>query len=116
MIKSLPTLLSLLLILAVSSCKENNTVQNVKSDTFLVDVRTPAEYAGGTVGDAINIPLDEVTQNIDVFKGKSSITVFCQGGVRSGKAKKILESNGIENVINGGGWEDLKKKVNATKN
>ncbi|MFR9165212.1 MAG: rhodanese-like domain-containing protein [Dysgonomonas sp.] len=76
-------------------------------DTFLVDVRTPEEYAEGYVEGSINIPLDSVEDNLDKFEGKKNIVVFCHSGKRSAIAKKILQSNGFSNIINGGSWTDV---------
>jgi rhodanese-related sulfurtransferase len=91
------------------------TTQKVKSITkkeiFYVDVRTPAEFAQGSVKGAVNIPLDQIEKQLAKFKGKKNIVVFCRSGSRSSKAKAILEQNGIINVTNGGSWEDVNEKV-----
>ena len=71
---------------------------------FLVDVRTPGEFASGSAKGAVNIPLDRLTNEINQFKGKDTIVVFCASGGRSGMAQNILQQNGIFNVINGGPW------------
>lgn len=81
----------------------------VKNGAFLVDVRTPAEFSAGSVKGAINIPLDKVPSQLSKFKNKESIVVFCRSGSRSGQAKSILESNGFQNVINGGTWENVRQ-------
>lgn len=81
--------------------KETSVKEEVSKGAILVDVRTPEEFASGTVKGAINIPLDEVEERINEFKGKSGVVVFCRSGNRSGQAKEILENNGIKNVING---------------
>lgn len=75
--------------------------------TFLVDVRTPAEFEEGSAQGAINIPLDRIPYELDQFKGKEHIVVFCRSGNRSGQAKYILEQNGFKNVTNGGTWQDV---------
>jgi rhodanese-related sulfurtransferase len=79
----------------------------IDNGAFLVDVRTPAEFAEGNVEQSINIPLDTIEQNIEKFKGKENIIVFCRSGNRSGQAKIILEQHGIKNVTNGGTWQDV---------
>jgi phage shock protein E len=84
----------------------------IQSDAFLVDVRTPAEFAEGHVKQSVNIPLDTIMSRIDEFKNKSQIIVFCRSGNRSGQAKLILEQLGISNVTNGGTWEDVRQLVN----
>jgi rhodanese-related sulfurtransferase len=82
-----------------------------KKETFYVDVRTPAEFAQGSVKGAVNIPLDQIEKQLAKFKGKKNIVVFCRSGSRSSKAKAILEQNGITNVTNGGSWEDVIAKM-----
>ena len=91
------------------------TIQKVKpttkNETFYVDVRTPTEFAQGSVKGAINIPLDQIENQLAKFKGKKNIIVFCRSGNRSSRAKVILEQNGIKNVTNGGSWEDVNAKL-----
>ena len=88
-------------ILLLSNKKEVSIKEQVANGAFLVDVRTPQEFAEGSVKGAVNIPLDEVESRLNEFKGKPSVIVFCRTGNRSGQAKAILEYNGIKNVTNG---------------
>tara|TARA_R110002124_G_scaffold91941_3_gene233809 strand:- start:1310 stop:1579 length:270 start_codon:yes stop_codon:yes gene_type:complete len=83
----------------------------IKEGAFLVDVRTEAEFAEGHVNGSTNIPLDQVADQFEKFKGKEQIIVFCRSGNRSGQAKMILEQNGFKNVINGGTWQDVKAAI-----
>lgn len=85
----------------------------VQNDAFLVDVRTPQEFAEGHVPGSVNIPLDEVSNQVSKFKNKSNIVVFCRSGNRSGQAKTILEQNGFTNVTNGGTWQNIKTLVDG---
>lgn len=88
----------------------------IKNGAFLVDVRTEWEFAEGSVPGAVNIPLDKISQNLDKFKDKSSVIVFCRSGNRSSQAKAILEKNGIQEVYNGGTWNEVAELVkNAEK-
>jgi rhodanese-related sulfurtransferase len=87
---------------------ENNNLQKLISEgAFLVDVRTPEEFNGGNVKGSVNIPLDIISFQLEKFKDKKNIVVFCRSGNRSGQAKVILEQNGITNVTNGGTWEQV---------
>jgi len=79
----------------------------IEQGAFLVDVREPGEFAGGTAKGAVNIPLGNVATELTKFKGKENIVVFCRSGNRSGQAKTILEQNGFKNVINGGTWQEV---------
>ena len=81
----------------------------IDKGAFLVDVRTPAEFAEGNVPGSVNIPLDILATQLDKFKNKEHIVVFCLSGNRSGQAKIILEQHGFSHVINGGTWEYVYK-------
>lgn len=87
------------------------TKQTTKNETFYVDVRTTAEFAQGSVKGAINIPIDQIENQLAKFKGKKNIVVFCRSGNRSSQAKVILEQNGFTNIKNGGSWEDVNAKL-----
>lgn len=80
----------------------------IESGAYLVDVRTPEEFAEGHVNASVNIPLDQIAQHIEELRGKSHVIVFCRSGARSGMARTILLQAGIENVTNGGTWGDIK--------
>lgn len=98
-------------ILVTKSITAQKTKQTTKNETFYVDVRTPAEFAQGSVKGAINIPLDQIENQLAKFKGKKNIFVFCRSGNRSSQAKVILEQNGFTNIKNGGSWEDVNAKL-----
>jgi len=81
----------------------------IEEGAFLVDVRTPGEFAGGHVSGSVNIPLNNLPAQLGKFKNKKNIVVFCRSGNRSGQAKIILEQNGFTRVVNGGSWERVNK-------
>ncbi|MDR0802548.1 rhodanese-like domain-containing protein [Fluviicola sp.] len=95
-----------------ASTDNNELKEAIKNGAFLVDVRTPSEFASGSVKGATNIPLDKIPGQLAKFKNRKSIVVFCLSGGRSSQAKRILEQNGFQNVINGGTWENVKKVAN----
>lgn len=88
-----------------------NLAEVIEKGAFLVDVRTPEEFAMGSVPGSVNIPLDEVPTRVKEFKGKGEIVVFCRTGNRSGQAKRFLEAQGIQNIINGGSWQNVHQYV-----
>lgn len=88
-------------------------------ETFLVDVRTPEEFAEGNVEGSVNIPIQILQEHLAQFQGKKNIVVFCRSGNRSKKSIEILKANGIENVVDGGTWQNMKslqKSKKSTKN
>ena len=77
---------------------------NLKEAT-IIDVRTPGEFSMGNVQGSVNIPLDQVPHKVEEFKNmKKPLVLCCASGNRSGQAVQFLESNGIGNIYNGGGW------------
>lgn len=97
----------------LADTENDRLADEIKNGAFLVDVRTSQEFAGGSVKNAVNIPLNQLETSLDNFKGKKAIVVFCQSGSRSGRAKRILEKHGFQQVVNGGGWRSLSKLVNS---
>lgn len=83
-----------------TSCSNSQTETINFENAFIVDVRTPGEFASGHFEGAVNIPVNEVEQNLSKFDGEEQIVVYCRSGARSGNAKKILERNGYTNIIN----------------
>jgi rhodanese-related sulfurtransferase len=78
---------------------------------FLVDVRTPGEFATHHLRGSVNIPLNSIQGQLSKFKSKKNIIVFCLSGGRSSQAKAILEQNGFTNVVNGGTLTQVSKFV-----
>lgn len=58
----------------------------------LIDVRTPAEYARGTVDGAVNIPVDDLRARIGEVDG--DVIVHCQVGLRGYLAARTLAQTG----------------------
>lgn len=81
----------------------------------MVDVRTPEEFSSGSIQNAINIPVDELSSRLGELDSSKKLVVFCRSGNRSSRAKSILEEAGFKNVINGGGVNDLKEQLEMKK-
>lgn len=60
----------------------------------LVDVRTPEEFANGTIPGAINIPLDEIHHRLGEIDDHGVI-IMCQAGVRGHTATRLLNELGV---------------------
>ncbi|MCI8331697.1 MAG: CoA-disulfide reductase [Clostridiales bacterium] len=71
---------------------------------YLLDARTPREYANGHVEGFVNIPIDEIRERIaEIPKGKS-VYVMCQSGLRSYIATRILTQYGWDAYNFAGGY------------
>jgi len=88
-----------------------NYKELVSNGAIIVDVRTSGEFKAGHIPGSKNFPLDNIRTKVAELKklNKPVITV-CRSGARSGMAKGILKSAGIE-VYNGGAWTSLKSKI-----
>lgn len=83
----------------------------VKNGAQIIDVRTPAEFNGGHVKGAKNIPLQSLSQNLGKINKNKPVITCCASGARSAAAKSILQNSGFTEVYNGGGWMSLKNKL-----
>jgi NADPH-dependent 2,4-dienoyl-CoA reductase/sulfur reductase-like enzyme/rhodanese-related sulfurtransferase len=68
----------------------------LQTDDFILDVRTPAEFAGGSVPDAKNIPVDELRGRLEELPTDRTIHAYCAVGLRSYIAYRILVQNGFD--------------------
>ncbi len=68
----------------------------------IVDVRSSQEYSEGHLAGAINMPYYEIKKNIDnIIKDRDKdIVLYCQEGVRSKQAYRILKKLKYERVFN----------------
>ena len=79
----------------------------------LIDVREPMELEmDGDIDGAENIPLGEVADRKDeILSIEKPVVLFCRSGNRSGKALDFLNNQGLKDGYNGGGWAELKEKI-----
>lgn len=71
---------------------------------FLLDVRTPKEYAAGHIPEAVNIPVDDLRSRLDELPRDRKIAAYCQVGQRGYLATRILLQAGFSAVNVGGGY------------
>ncbi len=71
----------------------------------IIDVRSPQEFRSGHIKNAINLPMENVLQQIDkVVENKDQkIFVNCLSGARSKASVDMIISKGYTNVHNIGG-------------
>ncbi|WP_027375916.1 rhodanese-like domain-containing protein [Kaistella palustris] len=82
----------------------------VENGAQIIDVRTPAEFSGGHVGNSKNIPLQNLGSELNKLDKKKPVITCCASGMRSASAKAILKQKGFE-AYNGGGWNALQNKL-----
>ena len=83
----------------------------VKNGAQIIDVRTPGEFKSGHIKGAVNIPLQNLSTQLNRIRKDKPVITCCASGMRSASAKSILTASGFTDVYNGGGWLSLQNKL-----
>ena len=95
---------------APTAVVEPATVRDAITDgAKLIDVRTPAEFATGHLRGAVNLDVSEpdFVERIADLDETARYVVYCASGNRAGTAIETMRGQGFDDLINGGGYEDL---------
>lgn len=76
----------------------NEAMSLIDNGAIIIDVRTAEEYNEGHIANAINIPVDNISEI--TYSKDDKIIVYCASGVRSAIAAKTLVDAGYNNVYN----------------
>ncbi|MFT3979695.1 MAG: MBL fold metallo-hydrolase [Ferruginibacter sp.] len=82
----------------------------------VIDVRKETEFADGHLENAINLPLNEMVNVVELaqFEDNENLYVHCAGGYRSVIAASLLKRQGMHNLRNvQGGWGKIKEQEKA---
>lgn len=71
----------------------------------ILDVRTPEEFAAGSVPQSVNIPIDELRTRLHELPQDQKIIAYCQVGMRGYLATRILKQYGFDVVNLSGGYK-----------
>lgn len=72
-------------------------------NAILLDVRTPTEFARGSIKGSINLNVDDLRENLTQLDKNRNYVIYCQVGLRGYLAYKILKNKGFKVVnLNGG--------------
>ena len=110
--------LSGLLVIAVSAlalaANDLATIQSNISAPVIIDVRTPQEFATGSIEGAVNLPLKGLPDSLlsEGIELDEEVVVYCRSGRRSAQAKTLLKAAGFELVFDGGPMSQLKGVLN----
>jgi glyoxylase-like metal-dependent hydrolase (beta-lactamase superfamily II)/rhodanese-related sulfurtransferase len=80
---------------------------------LIVDVRKETEFGEGHLEHAINLPLSEMTNIVELaqFEETQNLYIHCAGGYRSVIAASLLKRQGVNNLRNVlGGWNSIKQQ------
>jgi len=91
-----------------------NAREMIAAGAVVLDVRSPDEFSEGSLPRATNIPIQDFSGRIAEVEQLAGgdktkpIVVYCGSGARAAKAKRQLEAAGYTQVVNGGGFDDLR--------
>lgn len=92
-------------VFGVAACAPTAEPIEVASDTVVIDVRTPEEYAAGHLDGAVN--LDVQSPQFDALVGQlptdGEYVVYCRSGNRSAAAIDRMQALGFTSLVNAGG-------------
>ena len=82
----------------------------LQAKTWLIDVRTPQEYASEHVSGAVNIEYQQILSGVTALGVKKSdeLRLYCRSGRRAGLAQEALQQQGYQQVENLGSLEQAK--------
>ena len=83
----------------------------------IIDVRSEEEFLTGHVDNSLNIPLADLPSHFNKLKDKHQLIILCcKSGMRTRAAEILMSSKGYENVVNGGNWSHLQRKISKNRN
>ena len=91
-------------------CEEIEYGDILMGEYYVIDVRSKIEYREGHLNGSVNIPLKELKKRIEKMQPdkEKKMLVYCQSGIRSKKAVRILNGLGYQNVCHlKGGLENI---------
>ncbi|MFF2886897.1 rhodanese-like domain-containing protein [Paenibacillus sp. NPDC057967] len=68
------------------------------TDALLIDVREPHEYQASHIPNAVNIPVSQLQDKLTEVPKDHKVLLYCQSGLRSRKAARILSKLGYRNM------------------
>ncbi len=74
------------------------------NERFMVDVRSPVEFANGHIPGAVNIPVDELRDRASEIPPAQPVVTYCQVGQRGYLATRILAQQGFQVANLSGGF------------
>ena len=83
---------------SVSTIEASKLGKKIFDQTKIIDVRKNSEFSNGHLKNALNIPLDQLSENFDKIPLEGNFFVHCAGGYRSMIASSILKSRGIDSM------------------
>ncbi|OKL38375.1 rhodanese-like domain-containing protein [Domibacillus mangrovi] len=96
---------------AVKPLSQEEFVQGYRK-AQLIDVREPNEYNGGHILGARNIPVTQIKQRMKEIRPDKPVYLYCQSGLRSGRAAQMLYRKGYRDIYHlQGGFKKWTGKI-----
>ena len=83
---------------SISTIEASKFGKKILNQTKIIDVRKNSEFSNGHLKNALNIPLDQLSENLDKIPLEGNFFVHCAGGYRSMIASSILKSRGLDSM------------------
>ena len=61
-------------------------------DPLIVDIRSPPAFQHGHIPDSVNVPLSQLTREVDAVTGADHVVTVCPHGISSVKAARLIAS------------------------
>lgn len=88
-----------------------DAIQNTPN-SLVIDVREPGEFKAGHIAGAVNYPLSQLNNRVENVTSDRRLFIYCQSGMRSRQAGRILSKKGYTNIVNlQGGFMSWKGKT-----
>ncbi|MBE3569756.1 MAG: rhodanese-like domain-containing protein [Bacillales bacterium] len=103
---------------------QKRVVKTLKEDEFkagyrkaqLIDVREPNEFEAGHILGARNIPFTQIKMRMKEIRPDKPVYLYCQSGLRSGRAAQYLYRNGYRQLYQlEGGFKKWTGKIKTGK-
>ena len=102
-------------LMVVVGCGSSSNMEKtmLTTNTIIIDVRTPAEFAEGHVEGAINLDLEsgQFEAELPNLDPAQPYIVYCRSGRRSGVAVEIMKASGFTQITD---YQTLENAANNT--
>ncbi|HMU36662.1 MAG TPA: rhodanese-like domain-containing protein [Marmoricola sp.] len=97
----------------LSACGESSPSLKVGSDAIIIDVRTPAEFAGGHLKQALlkDYNAGQLSAELADLDPSATYFIYCRSGNRSAQAVAMMKDAGFTQVTDLGSLEQASSET-----
>lgn len=79
----------------------NDAIRLINQGAVVVDLRSPEQFKQGHIGEARNVPMEELEQQADkLARAGNGVVLYCADGKNGMRALKVMTARGTERVYN----------------